>query len=65
MLISQRLSTAVTVAVPSAAPENIDARMLNSTTAIFRWRPPDEEDMNGDLKGFKVRRFKILSILFS
>ena len=42
------------LSVPNAAPQDIEIRLLNSTTAILRWRPPGQRDMNGDLKGFKV-----------
>ncbi len=32
----------------------MEVRLQNATTAVLRWRRPDERDMNGDLMGFKV-----------
>jgi len=45
----------VFIAVPSAAPEDVQTGMVNATTAFIRWSAPPPQHVNGALLGYKVR----------
>lgn len=40
--------------VPSAAPEDVQAGMVNATTAYIQWTAPPPQHINGALLGYKV-----------
>ncbi|XP_029850967.2 roundabout homolog 1 isoform X1 [Ixodes scapularis] len=40
--------------VPTAAPEDVRAHVLNVTTATIFWSPPPPQHCNGKLKGYNV-----------
>lgn len=40
---------------PSAAPEQVQAGMVNATAAFVRWSAPPPQHVNGALLGYKVR----------
>jgi len=42
------------IAVPSAAPEDVQTGMVNATTAFIRWSAPPPQHVNGALLGYKV-----------
>ncbi|XP_064109452.1 protein sidekick-like isoform X2 [Macrobrachium nipponense] len=41
-------------AVPTGQPKNIQAQPVSSTEIKILWEPPDEEEMNGELLGYKI-----------
>lgn len=42
--------------VPVAAPDNVQAMVLNSTVAEIHWDPVPSKLLRGHLKGFKVQK---------
>lgn len=42
--------------VPMAAPDNVQAMVLNSTVAEIHWDPVPSKLLRGHLKGFKVQK---------
>ncbi|VVC26657.1 Fibronectin type III,Immunoglobulin subtype,Immunoglobulin-like domain,Immunoglobulin-like [Cinara cedri] len=41
--------------IPSAAPEDVQAGMLNATTAFIQWTAPPPQHINGILLGYKIQ----------
>ncbi|KAK4323993.1 hypothetical protein Pmani_005348 [Petrolisthes manimaculis] len=41
-------------AVPTGNPQNIQAEALSSTEIKISWEPPEEQDKNGELLGYKI-----------
>lgn len=39
---------------PSEPPKNIQITVLNATSVLVSWSPPDKQNLNGQLKGFYV-----------
>lgn len=48
------ISSVILFAVPSAAPEDIQAGMVNVTSAFIKWNSPPPQHINGVLLGYKV-----------
>ncbi|XP_048847436.1 protein sidekick-1-like [Brienomyrus brachyistius] len=40
--------------VPTAPPQNVEARAVNSTTVKFTWNPPPQQFINGINQGYKI-----------
>uniref|UniRef100_A0A8D0CKB7 Sidekick cell adhesion molecule 1 n=1 Tax=Scleropages formosus TaxID=113540 RepID=A0A8D0CKB7_SCLFO len=40
--------------VPTAPPQNVEAKALNSTTVKFTWNPPPQQFINGINQGYKI-----------
>lgn len=40
--------------VPSAAPTNMEAVLLNTTAVYLKWQPPPTENLNGILRNYYV-----------
>jgi len=40
---------------PSAAPMNVELKMLNVSAASVRWSPPPVKHQNGVILGYRVR----------
>lgn len=53
------------MAVPSAAPEDVQTGMVNATTAFIRWSTPPPQHINGVLLGYKVSEQKPNSRYFN
>lgn len=41
-------------AVPTAPPQQVEARALSPTEVALTWHPPLQAQQNGDLLGYKV-----------
>ncbi|XP_060742511.1 neogenin 1a isoform X5 [Tachysurus vachellii] len=41
--------------VPSAAPQNMTAEVLNSKSIMVRWQPPPSDAQNGEIIDYKIR----------
>ncbi|XP_027008900.2 neogenin 1a isoform X10 [Tachysurus fulvidraco] len=41
--------------VPSAAPQNMTAEVLNSKSIMVRWQPPPADAQNGEIIDYKIR----------
>ncbi|XP_050537160.1 roundabout homolog 2 isoform X2 [Daktulosphaira vitifoliae] len=41
--------------IPSAAPEDIQAGMINATSAFIKWNAPPPQHINGVLLGYKIQ----------
>ena len=41
-------------AVPTGQPRNVEAKAISSTEVRLKWLPPQQNQQNGDLLGFKV-----------
>ena len=41
-------------AVPIGEPQNVSAEALSSTDIRITWQPPNEQDRNGELLGYKI-----------
>ena len=41
--------------VPTAPPQDVEAKALDSTTVKFTWNPPPQQFINGINQGYKVR----------
>ncbi|XP_050436214.1 roundabout homolog 2-like isoform X2 [Adelges cooleyi] len=41
--------------VPSAAPEDVQAGMVNATSAFIKWSAPPPQHINGNLLGYKIQ----------
>lgn len=40
--------------VPASSPEDVTVQLFNSTSAVVMWSPPNERELHGDLRGYKV-----------
>lgn len=49
-------------AVPAAAPENVQAIVLNSTVAEVHWDPVPSKLIRGHLKGYKVQNKRLQAL---
>ena len=48
---------------PSKAPIIVEAKMINASAAFVAWSPLDEDDHNGALLGYKVRKARRVRIM--
>ncbi|KAJ8344909.1 hypothetical protein SKAU_G00291020 [Synaphobranchus kaupii] len=53
-VFSPPLSEYTLQGVPTAPPQNADAKALNSTTVKFTWNPPPQQFINGINQGYKL-----------
>ncbi|XP_041647503.1 receptor-type tyrosine-protein phosphatase S-like isoform X4 [Cheilinus undulatus] len=49
---SSIVNTRTSEQAPSSAPLNVQARMLNSSTMMVQWDPPEES--NGQIRGYRI-----------
>lgn len=40
--------------MPSEAPTNMEALLLNSTSVYLKWKSPTLPSLNGELQGYKI-----------
>lgn len=52
---SPPLTVYVGEAVPTGQPLNVIANAISSTEVRLKWLPPQQNQQNGDLLGYKVR----------
>ncbi|KAG7459979.1 hypothetical protein MATL_G00216340 [Megalops atlanticus] len=53
-VFSPPLSEYTLQGVPTAPPQNVEAKALNSTTIKFTWNPPPQQFINGINQGYKL-----------
>ncbi|KAJ8253833.1 hypothetical protein COCON_G00204450 [Conger conger] len=53
-VFSPALSEYTLQGVPTAPPQNVEAKALNSTTVKFTWNPPPQQFINGINQGYKL-----------
>ncbi|KAJ8389678.1 hypothetical protein AAFF_G00115540 [Aldrovandia affinis] len=53
-VLSPPLSEYTLQGVPTAPPQNVEAKALNSTTVKFTWNPPPQQFINGINQGYKL-----------
>ncbi|XP_064171799.1 protein sidekick-1 [Anguilla rostrata] len=53
-VFSAPLSEYTLQGVPTAPPQNVEAKALNSTTVKFTWNPPPQQFINGINQGYKL-----------
>lgn len=41
-------------AVPTGQPQNVEAEAVSATEVRLKWLPPQQNQQNGDLLGYKV-----------
>ncbi len=49
---------------PSAAPEILEARLVNASTIFLAWRGPSLDESNGQLTGYQVKHFPLRKTFF-
>ena len=54
VMFTDFMTTCVLITVPRSAPRMLRATNISSTSAVFTWKAPPPEDLNGRVIGYSI-----------